>query len=81
MGRKMMPCPLCGELSKAITEQDIAAFCDPPAFRKVGRGIVAMQVYICSGCDAFITGYLDTTSRYAPKYCPNCGVKLGDTND
>ena len=81
MERKMMPCPLCGELSKAITEQDIDAFCDPPAFRKTARGVVNMQLYMCSGCGAFITGYLDATTEFAPRYCPNCGRKLGDDND
>lgn len=43
---------------------------------KPARGIVDMQLFMCGYCGAFITGFLDATDKYAPKYCPNCGKRL-----
>lgn len=43
---------------------------------KTARGTADMQLYMCGHCGAFITGYLDATDKYAPKYCANCGKRL-----
>ena len=40
------------------------------------RGMASMQLFMCGSCGAFITGYLDATDKYAPRYCPNCGKRL-----
>ena len=50
------------------------------AKRKIARGQASMQLYVCSKCSAFVTGYLDATDKHAPRYCPSCGARFKETN-
>lgn len=43
---------------------------------KLARGLAQMQLYMCGKCGAFITGYLDATDKFPPRYCANCGAYL-----
>lgn len=44
--------------------------------RKTCRGVAEMQLYMCGRCHAFVTGFLDASRAYPPRYCPNCGSRI-----
>lgn len=60
---------------------DSIQFIEPPNDEtsyslKVLPELAVMQLYMCGRCGAMISGYSDTTTFYAPRFCPNCGASV-----